>query len=424
MGYPTRSLLAGWVSRTVIVLALCLGSAAAQSQSPEEELVSLRQQLASAAQSGDAKAVLRLSAAIEAVEERIAARVERITARAESEKFSSEVQTLLKAYRRQMADAAAAGDTARVTKLAEAITRLEASAPVTPEMLEGNWVLDSVLQNGVESNRSDVEFKNKSVFIFDEGQRFRREIRVFLRTDSQPFEQPVCGIDPVVIDKEDLSDSTHKPVVVVGGRYELERRQVHISTPWGGILEEWPDVVDNFRSRTLILREDGKLSLRFWLSYGVTEFWTYRSEYEEETFKKAKEDPTFWRAAGTSPLACELVFRRVDVPENLGGPRIDARQIAIPPAEWEAEGDVCSSERYSRTILYALEHQLTNDSPYWFSNEEMRVQYLGSRYLVDVAAHYCPVRSRIESAGWGDRVSFHGSLMAARPVKWAFSQIG
>ena len=38
--------------------------------------------------------------------------------------------------------------------------------------------------------------------------------------------------------------------------------------------------------------------------------------------------------------------------------------------------------------------------------------------------HYCPVRSRIESAGWCDRVSFHGSLMAARPVKWAFSQIG
>ena len=42
----------------------------------------------------------------------------------------------------------------------------------------------------------------------------------------------------------------------------------------------------------------------------------------------------------------------------------------------------------------------------------------------DSTNHYCPVRSRIESAGWGDRVSFHGSLMAARPVKWAFSQIG
>ena len=41
-----------------------------------------------------------------------------------------------------------------------------------------------------------------------------------------------------------------------------------------------------------------------------------------------------------------------------------------------------------------------------------------------IRQHYCPVRSRIESAGWGDRVSFHGSLMAARPVKWAFSQIG
>ena len=43
---------------------------------------------------------------------------------------------------------------------------------------------------------------------------------------------------------------------------------------------------------------------------------------------------------------------------------------------------------------------------------------------VNTLHHYCPVRSRIESAGWGDRVSFHGSLMAARPVKWAFSQIG
>ena len=28
--------------------------------------------------------------------------------------------------------------------------------------------------------------------------------------------------------------------------------------------------------------------------------------------------------------------------------------------------------------------------------------------------HYCPVRSRIESAGWGDRVSFHGMLGAQR----------
>ena len=38
--------------------------------------------------------------------------------------------------------------------------------------------------------------------------------------------------------------------------------------------------------------------------------------------------------------------------------------------------------------------------------------------------HYCPVKSRIESVGWGHRVSFRGSRTAARPVKWAFSRKG
>ena len=41
-----------------------------------------------------------------------------------------------------------------------------------------------------------------------------------------------------------------------------------------------------------------------------------------------------------------------------------------------------------------------------------------------VEAHYCPVKSRIESVGWGHRVSFRGSRTAARPVKWAFSRKG
>ena len=43
---------------------------------------------------------------------------------------------------------------------------------------------------------------------------------------------------------------------------------------------------------------------------------------------------------------------------------------------------------------------------------------------VIVIYHYCPVKSRIESAGWGHRVSFRGSRTAARPVKWAFSRKG
>ena len=45
-------------------------------------------------------------------------------------------------------------------------------------------------------------------------------------------------------------------------------------------------------------------------------------------------------------------------------------------------------------------------------------------YLVYAEPHYCPVKSRIESAGWGHRVSFRGSRTAARPVKWAFSRKG
>ena len=49
--------------------------------------------------------------------------------------------------------------------------------------------------------------------------------------------------------------------------------------------------------------------------------------------------------------------------------------------------------------------------------EPLRVTWYGGE-------HYCPVKSRIESAGWGHRVSCRGSRTAAKPVKWAFSRIG
>ena len=42
----------------------------------------------------------------------------------------------------------------------------------------------------------------------------------------------------------------------------------------------------------------------------------------------------------------------------------------------------------------------------------------------NICTHYCPAKSRIESAGWGHRVSFRGGRTAARPVKWAFSRKG
>ena len=46
--------------------------------------------------------------------------------------------------------------------------------------------------------------------------------------------------------------------------------------------------------------------------------------------------------------------------------------------------------------------------------------FSGARFTLN----YCPVKSRIESVGWGHRVSFRGSRTAARPVKWAFSRKG
>ena len=51
----------------------------------------------------------------------------------------------------------------------------------------------------------------------------------------------------------------------------------------------------------------------------------------------------------------------------------------------------------------------------------LEVDFLGKLWLTH---HYCPVKSRIESVGWGHRVSFRGSRTAARPVKWAFSRKG
>ena len=53
-------------------------------------------------------------------------------------------------------------------------------------------------------------------------------------------------------------------------------------------------------------------------------------------------------------------------------------------------------------------------------DQDLYVTNFGSNVLY----HYCPVKSRIESAGWGHRVSFRGSRTAARPVKWAFSRKG
>ena len=42
---------------------------------------------------------------------------------------------------------------------------------------------------------------------------------------------------------------------------------------------------------------------------------------------------------------------------------------------------------------------------------------------LNVLSHCCPVKSRIESIGWGHRGIRFGSRMAGVPVKWAFFRI-
>ena len=61
-------------------------------------------------------------------------------------------------------------------------------------------------------------------------------------------------------------------------------------------------------------------------------------------------------------------------------------------------------------------------------NVAIRVQLetardLGSRLHQSVVYHCCPVKSRIESIGWGHRGIRFGSRMAGVPVKWAFFRI-
>ena len=43
--------------------------------------------------------------------------------------------------------------------------------------------------------------------------------------------------------------------------------------------------------------------------------------------------------------------------------------------------------------------------------------------LLKASNHCCPVKSRIESTGWGHRGIRFGSRMAGEPVKWAFFRI-
>ena len=121
---------AGVASCVVLILGLGLGTTIAQSQSSDEQLASLRDQLATAAKSGDAQEVLRLSDAIELLE-----------SEASLEELAADVQKLLEVYRERMSQAAESGDTQRVREIAVDIARLEANAPVTHDSVAGSWGL-------------------------------------------------------------------------------------------------------------------------------------------------------------------------------------------------------------------------------------------------------------------------------------------
>ena len=75
------------------------------------------------------------------------------------------------------------------------------------------------------------------------------------------------------------------------------------------------------------------------------------------------------------------------------------------------------------TQLIALQFYLRDIIRHSQGRWQQRTQGI-TNYTALLEQHYCPVKSRIESVGWGHRVSFRGSRTAARPVKWAFSRKG
>ena len=101
---------------------------------------------------------------------------------------------------------------------------------------------------------------------------------------------------------------------------------------------------------------------------------------------------------GSATAGIQEAIWALDVP---GNDMPDGGVIQIPPGE------------------HKLYQTLT------IGNGTASISSLGNRSdITFVALHYCPVKSRIESAGWGHRVSCRGSRTAAKPVKWAFSRIG
>ncbi len=72
---------------------------------------------------------------------------------------------------------------------------------------------------------------------------------------------------------------------------------------------------------------------------------------------------------------------------------------------------------YGVPLLFLTSPVLTASVAYVSSRSEVLA---GTFYI---AAHCCPVKSRIESIGWGHRGIRFGSRMAGVPVKWAFFRI-
>ena len=237
---------------------------------------------------------------------------------------------MLQEYRRQMGEAAERGDVDVVTELATKIKRLESSAPVTVEMLEGAWELKEVLDGGTRRGIGGGDGQWYGRFTFGPSQSYHREIRTAVGIDRRP----TCGSDLVGV-RSNQVPADRDEVVFVSGNYDLQGRDVRISDPWGGFSDRF--VASELRARVLTLQEDGTLLM----------------------------------AQGSR---CEWVFEKI-VGGALpwAGERIDARKIVPPPPSAVGElganrlcsDRLASSEDTALLALYALENGLLDDSPNW-----------------------------------------------------------
>ena len=219
-----------------------------------------------------------------------------------------------------------------------------------------------------------------------------------------------------------------RPVDVAGARFEIESIRLvsqgehHASIPsgvsWSGLSEIYRETIVTRAPETFSMDVD--IPANAWLDVNVG-------------------------TVENGPVRFKITA------SGSGGENVLLSRTVTTPHRWEAVAVDLASHRGATKLTFSLDVEKERMVGYWGSpairvrEQEPRSPETAAAALggvdpprgvilimcdtlradrLNMYGHYCPVKSRIESAGWGHRVSFRGSRTAARPVKWAFSRKG